>query len=222
MVRFARVLSYAVIGLLAVAARVQAQAAPVLDTSRFYAEFTGGANFGHTSSGTLGAEGGYRIKGPWQVFFEAGHMFTVGSSDLDARAQTIGNAVGATTSASYKISYYDGGVRYNPQILFRNMFEPYLELGFGGATVTAQTTFVVNGTVVPPESLGVQLGEDLSGTVGKGFIMFGGGANYAFAGRYFADGRLRYGHVLARTSVIENDTGINTLRLQFGVGIRFK
>jgi len=222
MVRFARVLSYAVIGLLAVAARVQAQAAPVLDTSRFYAEFTGGANFGHTSSGTLGAEGGYRIKGPWQVFFEAGHMFTVGSSDLDARAQTIGNAVGATTSASYKISYYDGGVRYNPQILFRNMFEPYLELGFGGATVTAQTTFVVNGTVVPPESLGVQLGEDLSGTVGKGFIMFGGGATYAFATRYFADGSLRYGHVLARTSVIENDTGINTLRLQFGVGIRFK
>jgi len=222
MVRFARVLSYAVIGLLAVAARVQAQAAPVLDTSRFYAEFTGGANFGHTSSGTLGAEGGYRIKGPWQVFFEAGHMFTVGSSDLDARAQTIGNAVGATTSASYKISYYDGGVRYNPQILFRNMFEPYLELGFGGATVTAQTTFVVNGTVVPPESLGVQLGEDLSGTVGKGFIMFGGGATYAFATRYFADGSLRYGWILARTSVIENDTGINTLRLQFGVGIRFK
>ena len=222
MVRFVRVLSYAVIGLLAVAARVQAQAAPVLDTSRFYAEFTGGANFGHTSSGTLGAEGGYRIKGPWQVFFEAGHMFTVGSSDLDARAQTIGNAVGATTSASYKISYYDGGVRYNPQILFRNMFEPYLELGFGGATVTAQTTFVVNGTVVPPESLGVQLGEDLSGTVGKGFIMFGGGATYAFATRYFADGSLRYGRVLARTSVIENDTGINTLRLQFGVGIRFK
>lgn len=149
-------------------------------------------------------------------------MFTVGSSDLDARAQTIGNAVGATTSASYKISYYDGGVRYNPQILFRNMFEPYLELGFGGATVTAQTTFAVNGTVVPPESLGVQLGEDLSGTVGKGFIMFGGGATYAFATRYFADGSLRYGHVLARTSVIENDTGINTLRLQFGVGIRFK
>ena len=222
MVRFARVLSYAVIGLLAVAARVQAQAAPVLDTSRFYAEFTGGANFGHTSSGTLGAEGGYRIKGPWQVFFEAGHMFTVGSSDLDARAQTIGNAVGATTSASYKISYYDGGVRYNPQVAFRNMFEPYLELGFGGATVTAQTTFVVNGTVVPPESLGVQLGEDLSGTVGKGFIMFGGGATYAFATRYFADGSLRYGRVLARTSVIENDTGINTLRLQFGVGIRFK
>ena len=222
MVRFARVLSYAVIGLLAVAARVQAQAAPVLDTSRFYAEFTGGANFGHTSSGTLGAEGGYRIKGPWQVFFEAGHMFTVGSSDLDARAQTIGNAVGATTSASYKISYYDGGVRYNPQILFRNMFEPYLELGFGGATVTAQTTFAVNGTVVPPESLGVQLGEDLSGTVGKGFIMFGGGATSAFATRYFADGSLRYGRVLARTSVIENDTGINTLRLQFGVGIRFK
>jgi len=222
MFRFARVLSYAVIGLFAVAARVQAQTAPVLDTSRFYAEFTGGANFGHTSSGTLGAEGGYRIKGPWQVFFETGHMFTVGSSDLDARAQTIGNAVGATTSASYKISYYDGGVRYNPQILFRNMFEPYLELGFGGATVTAQTTFAVNGTVVPPESLGVQLGEDLSGTVGKGFIMFGGGATYAFATRYFADGSLRYGHVLARTSVIENDTGINTLRLQFGVGIRFK
>jgi hypothetical protein len=222
MVRFARVVSYAVIGLLAVAARVQAQAAPVLDTSRFYAEFTGGANFGHTSSGTLGAEGGYRIKGPWLVFFEAGHMFTVGSSDLDARAQTIGTAVGATTSASYKINYFDGGVRYNPKIAFRNMFEPYLELGFGGASVTARTTFAVNGMVVPPESLGVSLGDDLDGTVGKGFIMFGGGANYAFAGRYFADASLRYGHVLARTSVIENDTGINTLRLQFGVGIRFK
>ena len=222
MVRFARVVSYVVIGLLAVAARVQAQAAPVLDTSRYYAEFTGGANFSHTSSGTLGAEGGYRINGPWLVFFEAGHMFAFGSSDLDARAQNIGNAVGASPSATYKVNYFDGGIRYNPKIVFRNMFEPYLELGFGGASVTAQTTFFVNGVAVPPESLGVSLGDDLNGTVGKGFIMFGGGANYAFRGRYFADGSLRYGHVLARTGVIENDNGINTLRLQFGVGMRFK
>lgn len=222
MLRFARIVSCAVFGLLAVAARGQAQTTRALDTSRFYAEFTGGSNFGHTTTGTLGAEGGYRVRGPFLVFFETGHVFTVGSSDLDRRARIIGDAVGATANAAYKLSYFDGGIRYNPKIVYRNMFEPYLVLGFGGARVTTRTSFSMNGAAVPPESLGIQLGDDLSGTVGKGFIMFGGGANYAFARRYFADGSLRYARVIARTSVIENDNGINTLRLQFGVGMRFK
>jgi opacity protein-like surface antigen len=221
MMRFARIVSYVVIGLLAAAPRGQAQPASS-DTSRFYVEFTGGANLGHTSSGTLGAEGGYRISGPFIVFFEAGHIFNVGTNDLDARAKVIGDAVGATANASYKINYYDGGLRYNLDLmLMKGMLEPYALVGFGGTMVRAETTLSVNGTVVPPESLGVQFGDDLNGSVGKVFITFGGGVNYAIAKRYFADASLRYGRIFPKTDVIEGDTGINTFRIQFGVGVRF-
>jgi opacity protein-like surface antigen len=214
--RFARIVSYVVLGLLAVAARGQAQTPASSDTSPFYAEFTGGANLGHTSSGTLGAEGGYRISGPYVVFFEAGHFFNVGSDDLDARAKVIGNA-------SYKISYYDAGLRYNfPVVAMKGLLHPYGLVGLGGAQVRAETTLSVNGTVVPPESLGVQFGDDLNGSVGKFFLTFGGGVNYTIHERYFADASLRYGHIFPRTSVIEGDTGINTFRIQFGVGVRFK
>lgn len=217
--RLARVVSCIVLTLFALAPRAQAQAAPPDETSRFYAEFTGGATFGHKSSGSIGAEGGYRISGPFLVFFEVGHMFNIGSSDLDARAQTIGDAVGASTNAAQHITYYDGGLRYNLKHRVK-MFDPYLALGFGAASVNTETALIVNGTVVPPESLGVQFGDDLNGTVTKAFITFGGGFNYTFKTKYFADFSLRYGHVLT-SGDIENDTGINTLRAQFGVGMRF-
>jgi hypothetical protein len=205
--------------LLALAARGQAQTQAPTDTSRLYVEFTGGATLGHKSSGSVGGEIGYQITGPYFVFFEGGHMGNVGTSDLDARAKTIGDAVGATASASLKINYFDAGIRYNPKVML-SMFHPYLALGFGAAPVKVQTSLAVNGTVVPPESLGVQFGSDLGGTETKGFMMIGGGVNYPFAKRYFADGSIRYGRVFAKTSVIENDTGINTLRVQFGIGVR--
>ncbi|HEV3062516.1 MAG TPA: outer membrane beta-barrel protein [Vicinamibacterales bacterium] len=219
MKRFARVVSCVAVCLLFVSARGQAQTQDPSDTSRFYVEFTGGATLGHKSSGSVGGEIGYQVTGPYFVFFEGGHMANVGTTDLDARAKTIGDAVGATASASLKINYFDAGIRYNPKVML-SVLHPYLALGFGAAAVKVQTSLAVNGTVVPPESLGVQFGSDLNGTTTKGFMMIGGGVNYPFAKRYFVDGSIRYGRVFARTSAIENDTGINTLRVQFGLGVR--
>src|SRR5262249_53771197 len=61
MMRLVRVASCVVFGLLACAARGQAQApaAGTQDASRFYVAFDAAATFGHKSSGSVGAEGGY-------------------------------------------------------------------------------------------------------------------------------------------------------------------
>lgn len=221
--RFARVVSCAVIGLIALAAQSQAQTPAGSDSSRYYAEFDGGPTFGHKSSGSFGGEGGVRITGPYWVFVEGGHMANVGTQGLEDRAAIIANAVGATTSTAYKVNYFDAGLRYDIHKNFKTFsyLHPYLVFGVGVAAVNADTAFAVNGTTVPADQLGIQLGADLSGTTNKAFLTFGGGMTYPFAARYFIDGTLRYGHIFARTSEIEGDTGINSLRLQFGVGVRF-
>jgi hypothetical protein len=220
MMRFARVVSFVVIGLAGLAARGQAQTAgAAADTSRFYAAFNFGATFGHQSSGFLGGEAGVRVTGPYSIFFEAGQMKNVGTDDLDARALKIANAVGATASTSYRVNYFDFGVRYAPPMTW--MAKPYLAAGFGGADVNSSTTLAVNGTAVPPESLGVQFGNDLNGSSTKAFLMIGGGVTYPFAERYFLDGSYRYGHIFPKSGDIEGDTAINTQRLELQVGIRF-
>src|SRR5262249_33074451 len=106
MMRFARAVSCAVIGLLAVAVPVRAQTRAGSGDSRYYGEINGGATFGHKSSGSIGAEGGVHITGPYTVFVEGGHMANVGTQALDDRAALIANAVGATSSASYKVNYF--------------------------------------------------------------------------------------------------------------------
>lgn len=218
MKRFARVASCAVIGFLALAARAQAQTPPV-EPSRFYAGITFGATLGHKSSGSIGAEVGGQVSGPVWVFFEGGHMGNVGTSDLDARAQKIANFVGATASASYKVNYFDVGVRVTPDLALP--YHPYVAVGIGAAHVTAETALAVNGTTVPPENLGVQFGSDLNGSVTKPFFVIGGGVAYPFKQRYVADVSYRYGRIFPKTSEIENDQGINTQRVQVTVGVRF-
>ena len=224
MTRFARVVSCVLFGLFAFAARGQAQTsqAPTpgaSDTSKFYVEFNGGATLGHRSSGFYGGEGGYHITGPFAVFAEVGHMAQVGTDSLDAKAKSLADAVGATSDAMYKITYFDVGVRYTPDMKLGTV-RPYVTAGYGLASVTAQTTFFVNGAAVPPDQLGIQLGSDLDGTENKGFFMFGGGVSYTFGSRYFVDGSFRYGYVLSKSD-LENDTGINTMRASIGVGITF-
>src|SRR5262245_51475306 len=105
MMRFVRVVTCVVIGLTAVAAQSQAQTPGATDESNFYAGLTLGATFGHKSSGSVGGEAGGQV-GPVGIFLEGGHMMNVGTEDLDARALTIANAVGATASASYKVNYF--------------------------------------------------------------------------------------------------------------------
>ena len=221
--RFARVVPSILIGVLAVAepARAQsAQAGP--DTSRYYAEINVGATFGHKSSGSIGAEGGYKLSGPYTIYFEGGRMMNVGTSHLDDRARAIADAVGASFSASYKVSYFDGGLRYAVPRTFRmlRMLDPYLTIGAGLAHVRADTEFAVNGTTVPPGSLGILLGDDLGGSVNKAILTVGGGVTYDLARRYFVDGTYRYGHIFSSNALVE-DKGINTSRLQIGFGVRF-
>lgn len=219
MKRFARV-ACVVVALLIIAASNSSAQPPVgADESRFYAGLTLGPTFGHKSSGFVGIEAGAWVQGPVAVFFEAGHMNNVGTSDLDTRAQTIANAVGATASASYKVNYFAFGVRVSPDLAMK--IRPYVSLGGGRAQVKAETALAVGGTTVPPENLGVQFGSDLNGTEGKGYFTFGGGVLYTFAQRYYTDLSYRYGRVGAKTSQIENDKGINTNRLQIGVGVQF-
>ena len=219
MKRFARV-ACVVVALLIIAASNSSAQPPVgADESRFYAGLTLGPTFGHKSSGFIGIEAGASVQGPVAVFVEGGHMNNVGTADLDARAQTIANAVGATASASYKVNYFAVGVRVAPDLAMK--FRPHVSLGGGVASVKAETALAVGGTTVPPESLGVQFGTDLSGSEKKGYFTIGGGVLYTFAQRYYADLSYRYGHIGAKTSQIENDKGINTQRLQIAVGVKF-
>lgn len=221
MMRVARVVSFVLIGSLALVARSHAQT-PVVgaDAYKFFAAFDAAATFGHKSSGAFGGEVGMpHVMGPLGVSFEFGQMKNVGTEDLDARAQLIANAVGATASASYKANYFDVAARYAPTMGWKA--QPYVLFGVGIAQVRAETALAVNGNTVPPESLGVQFGTDLNGTVKKPLIVFGGGAMYPLTERVFVDGSFRYGRILPKTSETENDKGINTARAQIGVGFRF-
>ena len=221
MMRCARVVSFVIVGSLMLAARGQAQtpAGASGDSSKFFGAFDVGATFGHKSSGSYGGEFGMRLAREFGVSVEGGHMANVGTEELDQRAQSIANAVGATSSASYKVNFFDVGARYAPQMGWKA--QTYVLFGVGLAAVRAETVLSVNGNAVPPESLGVQFGNDLNGTVNKTLPVFGGGAMYPIHPRIFLDGSFRYGHILANTGEIEGDTGINTLRAQIGIGVTF-
>jgi len=219
MMRLARIASCAIV-VFAGAVPGWAQTAPA-DESRFYAAFDAAATFGHQSSGAFGAEGGFRLSGPYTIYVEGGHMNNVGTQNLEDRALSIANAVGATASTAYKVNYFDVGIRYEPSALTPVKVHPYVLLGFGVGSVKADTAFAVNGTTVPPESLGISLGDDLGGTVSKGLFTLGGGVTYPLARRLFLDGSFRYMRIFAKTDVIEDDEAINTSRLQIGIGYRF-
>lgn len=216
MMRAARVASMLALVVCAAApARAQGQAAD----QKYFAEFTLGATLGHKSSGSVGAEGGYVLNRDWDAFVEVGRMFNVATSDLDARAQLIANAVGATQSASSKATYVDFGARYKPTTGWP--VDPYVAAGIGFAHVRNETVLSVNGNAVPPESLGVQFGNDLNGSANKALLVIGFGVTKAFAQRYLYDLSYRYGRIFPKGGDIENDTGINTQRLQAAVGVRF-
>src|SRR5262249_11297602 len=93
MKRFARVACVVVASLIIAASNGSGRPPVGADESRFYAGLTLGPTFGHKSSGFVGIEAGATVQGPVAVFVEGGHMGNVGTADLDARAQTIANAV---------------------------------------------------------------------------------------------------------------------------------
>jgi opacity protein-like surface antigen len=220
MMRCARVATLWLVAILcAGAASAQTPPPPTGPESPFYGEIDLGATFGHKSDTSFGGEVGVRVAEGLDVMLEFGRMGNVGTSDLDARATGIANALGGTASASYKVNYFDAGVRYSFVLISRPKIHPYVTAGFGLAQVTAETVLTVNGTTVGPDQ--VTFGTDLNGTTRKGFLMIGFGGTMTFGSRYFGDLSYRYGRISAKTDDIPNDTAIGTQRLQIGVGVRF-
>jgi opacity protein-like surface antigen len=221
MKRCARIATLWLVGFLcAGAVSAQTQPPPQGSDYPFYGEFVVGTTFGHKAGGLFGAEIGGRISDDFDVFVEGGHMGNVGSTDLDARAQTIANAVNATFSAAYHISYFDAGLRYKIVVPSPNI-HPYVALGVGLAQVNAETVLSIGGTPVTPDQAGVTFGSDLNGTANKVMMVVGVGATWAFHERYFADVSYRLGHIFPKTSTIPDDTSINAQRLQLAIGLRF-
>jgi opacity protein-like surface antigen len=209
--------------LAAVQAQAQTPAAAGTDESRRpYLELNVAATVGHNASGSFGGEAGIRVRNHLDVFLEAGRMRNIATSELDSRAQLIATAVGAVSSAHYEVNFGDLGIRYRlPISMMRGKVQPYVVAGVGLAQVRANTTFTVAGAAVTPSSLGILAGSDLEGALKKPLLMLGGGETVTFKKRFFADATIRYGRIFPRTSQIDSDTSINTLRLQLGVGVRF-
>jgi opacity protein-like surface antigen len=182
-----------------------------------YAEFTTG---GAGSSALFGGEGGLRLN-TWDVFFEAGRMLNTKTAEMDAAAALIAQALptggqGATFQTKQPVSYFDVAVRYKWPTTGR--IQPYAAVGVGGAKVSRQVTFAVNGTDITAQlqnAYGVLLGGDLSGSEGAGLFTFGGGAQIDLRGRWFVDASYRYARVFL------SDGGLNTNRVQVGFGARF-
>ncbi len=218
MTRFATLALLCVLGLFTGAGVAGAQTKAADPDGRFSAQFNVAATLGHKSSSAFGGELDYRFNDDWDLFFETGRMANVASSALDDRAQLIANAIGASTSLVQRAVYFDVGGRY--RLMARGRWDPYVMLGFGAANVKTRTNFSINGVDVTNGDL-VVLGTDLAGTLTKPFLMIGGGATMPFKHRYFVDLTYRYGRIFARTGQIENDTGVNTQRVQVGVGFKF-
>jgi opacity protein-like surface antigen len=199
-------------------AAAQAQATAATD-SGWYGEFNVGATLGHTSDKSIGAEAGLRISEELDLFVEGGHIGNAATTDFEQRGQRIANAVGAGLSSIERVNYFDVGLRYH--IPATPMVHPYVGVGVGFAHITTETNLSVNGTVVPPESLGVQLGNDLAGTFNKPFIMIGGGANINFGTRYFIDLSYRFGRASGESNSDVILAGVSTQRAQVGIGARF-
>jgi opacity protein-like surface antigen len=171
-----------------------------------------GATFGHSSSSNYGAEIGYRINAKWQIFIEAGHMGNITSADAESRANKLATALGTTANVVQKGNYGDAGVRY--RLMDSGRWHVYATTGIGATSVDTETSFASGGT-------NVALGSDLSGHVTKTFFVVGGGVTTPITSKIFGDLSYRFGRIFPNTGAIEDDKGINTQRLQVGIGFRF-
>jgi opacity protein-like surface antigen len=215
------VMTLAVAGGFARAAAAQGVPTPASDLI-WSAQVDVAATLGRKSSSSVGGEVGLRLTDRWETFLEIGRMRNVTSKDLETRAKFIGDAIGATSNPIQKATYFDVGARYNVSAL--PAWHPFLLAGLGFARVNTSTTFSQNGRDITGQIegvYGVQLGLDLEGSVTKAFFTLGGGVMRPFKNRYFAEGTYRYGRIFPRTGLIPADKGVNTQRVQLGVGLRF-
>jgi opacity protein-like surface antigen len=200
---------------------------PLSEEGTYRAEFVGGPTFGNKASGSLGGEFDYRLSEGFDVFFEAGHMFDVATSDIENRADRVGAFIGATADAKQAVNYFNVGVKYRFPVFGYNFFTiwvPYIGLAGGVATVKNRTKFEVNGTDVTDQLLdqyGVELGNDLTDSQTKGMLTIVVGAQRKFRNKYFIDISYRYGRIYAKSDAIVDDVAIGTNRVQGGFGMHF-
>jgi opacity protein-like surface antigen len=200
------------------------------DEGRFYGEFAVGPTLGHKSDSTVGGEFGVGLLDSlWltgdrlEVFFEGGRMGNVATTDLDARALIIANFIKGSTSAVQKAKFFDIGLKYRGPV-FAGMWRPYIGIGIGVAKVDTLVNFAVNGTDVTSQLsalYGIELGNDLSDSLNKTFVVVPVGIQGNFLKRYFVDGSYRFGSIRKSPDDIEQDVTITTQRVQVGVGVRF-
>ncbi|HEV3141590.1 MAG TPA: hypothetical protein VGY57_13795 [Vicinamibacterales bacterium] len=189
--------------------------------SRLFVAFDVGPTFGHSSDVFVGGEAGLHWKDTIDFFLEGGHIGNVATADFDTRASTIANFVGADVSSVQKVNFADIGIRYHSPVFEK--WDGYVGLAGGAAQVKNETVLSVNGSAVAPESLGVAFGADLNGSVRVGIVTLAVGATRDFDRKYFADVSVRYGRTFSKSDADGNVIvpGLNTLRLQVGVGVRF-
>ena len=165
--------------------------------------------------GAFRGEAGFSAN-TFDLYFEGGKMLNTRSSEMDAAAATIAASLGATYEASQPTNYFDIGFWY--KLPTTGKYQPYAGIGLGSAGVTRETKFFdASGKDITGDllSMGVQLGGDLQGSE-RGFLFtFGGGARIGLTGQLFADVSYRYGHVSISSG------GVNTNRIQFGIGTHF-
>ena len=181
---------------------------------------TFGPTFGHTASGSAGAEAGYYFDDfGFGVFAEGGRMSNIATSQIDAKAKVIADRIDGTFQAKQPATYFDAGLvkRFSPT----HHITPYALLGIGAATVSNNVSFAVAGADVTSQlpQLGVQVGGDLAGSYTKVFVTLGAGGHMTLMDRWFADFSYRYG-LIGKNAVSEYNA-ISTNRLQFGVGMKF-
>jgi len=221
MMRIARVLTLLLAVSFGGAATVRAQATTSAVPSKYYLSVDAGATLGHSSDKFIGAEAGMHWRDMWDFILEGGHIGNAASSDFDDRGTRIANAVGATASSVQKVNFLDLGLRYHSPV--GDKWDGYVMFGGGAARVSSETVLSVNGTAVDPAALGVAFGADLNGSVTVGNVVFGAGATRDFYQRYFLDLSYRFGRTFPKSDADGNTIvpGLNTQRLQVGVGVRF-
>jgi opacity protein-like surface antigen len=184
----------------------------------------GGGSFGSHSSGTIGVEGDYSFTPSIAVFAELGYVFNVTPQFITDRANSIASDLGGTASTKDKATLFDVGAKYVFKPIFGG-YNPYAGISGGLAHVSKETTMTIDGATLNESQLldqyGVQLGNDLAGSLTKGTFGVLFGVARDFHERYALDVSYRYTRIFPKTSEIEGDEGINVNRIQVGVVVRF-
>lgn len=184
---------------------------------------TVGATFGNKTGASFGGEFDYKLSTEWELFVEGGQMRNVASSQMDEDAQVIATGIGGTADVAEHANYYNVGIKYL-MVPFGGGYTPYVGIGGGAARVNKDVSFTVNGQELSELQLlsdhGVQLGADLAGITVKPMMTVAVGVSRGF-GRAFMDVSYRYGFIFSKSGSIEDDKGLNTQRVQLGIGVRF-